>query len=97
MTSCVELDTGGKREDWIVDDYFVSGARTVYWLGAEVTKYHRTLQDYFDTINASGLELKDLRESNPDPTRFTDASEYQRRQRIPLFLMLTAQRAHAGQ
>jgi len=79
------------RQDWIVDDYFNLGVREVSWLGANVLKYHRTIQGYLQALETSGFTLKALRESNPDASNISDPSEYRRRQRIPLFLILVAQ------
>lgn len=78
----------GKRGSWLVDDYFTAGPRVVSWLGDEVTKYHRTVEDYFLLFRKAGFAVDDVRESRPQREYFTDESEYQRRKRIPLFLFL---------
>jgi SAM-dependent methyltransferase len=36
----------GRRIDWLVDDYFRTGARPHTWMGQEVVKYHYTLEDW---------------------------------------------------
>jgi hypothetical protein len=71
-----------------VDDYFVAGPRETTWLGGEVVRYHRTVEDYVTALQAAGFALDSLREPRPDPARFTDETEYARRLRIPLFLFL---------
>lgn len=86
------LAGGGARQDWIVDDYFVSGARTVSWLGAEVTKFHRTIQDYFLAVANAGFAFESFQESNPNPQMVRDSDEFRRRQRIPLFLMMSVRK-----
>jgi len=82
----------GRRTSWIVDDYFKPGARIHQWLGQEVTKYHRTLEDYLDRITHTGFELERLRESRPQRENFSSESEYNRRLRIPLFLLIAARK-----
>jgi SAM-dependent methyltransferase len=83
---------GGKRLDWIVDDYFVPGPRSVYFMGAQVEQIHRTVEDLFGTLQRSGFVVEQLRESSPRPEQFTDQALYARRQRIPLFLFLAGRK-----
>jgi len=94
ITSCsVARPTGeGKRSGWLVDDYFESGPRLVQWLGGEVVKIHRTVEDYFLTLQATGFTVETLREARPDPAHFTDPAEYERRKRIPLMLFLVGRK-----
>ncbi|HZH03730.1 MAG TPA: hypothetical protein VEY30_08105, partial [Myxococcaceae bacterium] len=76
--------------DWIVDDYFVTGARDPAWLGGRVRKYHHTVEDYFSLLQSAGFRVDQLRESKPDVKHFESQEEYQRRTRIPLFLFFAA-------
>lgn len=92
ITSCARGWQGGPREDWIVDDYFVSGPRVTEWLGGRVVRQHRTVEDYVAAIHNAGFILDQLRESRPERERFTDEAEYERRRRIPLFLFLAGHR-----
>ncbi|HEY9625405.1 MAG TPA: hypothetical protein V6C78_34115 [Crinalium sp.] len=80
----------GRRTTWLVDNYFKPGARVHQWLGHEVTKYHRTLEEYFDLITMTGFQLERIRESHPQPQIFSSQEEYERRLRIPLFLFISA-------
>ncbi|MEM8526461.1 MAG: class I SAM-dependent methyltransferase [Bacteroidota bacterium] len=75
-----------KRGNWIVDDYFNSGERVNVWLGKEVIKFHRTLEEYWRIIRDSNFEVIEIRESKPEKSKFTNIEEYERRNRIPLFL-----------
>ncbi|NJL20052.1 MAG: methyltransferase domain-containing protein [Leptolyngbyaceae cyanobacterium SM1_3_5] len=50
----------GRRTSWLVDDYFRSGARVHTWLGQELTKYHHTLEDYFDLVSNAGFAVERL-------------------------------------
>lgn len=81
---------GGPRQAWIVDDYFETGPRVTNWLGGEVVKYHRTVEDYFATLQQAGFVVESLRESRPRRELFAGVETYERRKRIPLFLLLAA-------
>jgi SAM-dependent methyltransferase len=82
----------GIRYDWIVDDYFATGARDVTWMGSHVTKYHRTIEDFYRGLQQAGFQIETLREAKPEAVRFTDPDLYARRKRIPLFLIMAAAR-----
>jgi SAM-dependent methyltransferase len=84
------LADDGMRQDWIVDDYFVPGRRVVSWLGAEVVMHHRTLEDWFAAVQGAGFVVSALRESKPRHEHFADATLFERRGRIPLFLFIAA-------
>jgi ubiquinone/menaquinone biosynthesis C-methylase UbiE len=77
------------RQDWIVDNYFRMGPRRQEWLGGEVIKQHRTLEEYYRQLKQVGFVIKDVRESMPNENLFTDKETYERRMRIPLFLFLS--------
>jgi SAM-dependent methyltransferase len=83
---------GTQRQDWLVDDYFVSGERVTRWLGGQVRKYHRTVEEYFGGLQQAGFVVESLRESRPRRERFADQQTYRRRQRIPLLLLLAARK-----
>ena len=88
ITSCARGCRTPQRQDWIGDDYFVVGPRQTSWLGGEVIRHHRTVEGYFGGMQEAGFNVDRLRESHPRRERFTDAAEYERRKRIPLFLFL---------
>ncbi|WLR58761.1 class I SAM-dependent DNA methyltransferase [Guptibacillus hwajinpoensis] len=88
MTASFKSMTG-KRTDWIVDDYFQTGRRIEPWIGESVVKYHRTIEEYFLLLQQAGFTIKGLREGTPQRENFQDQDEYERRQRIPLFLLLS--------
>jgi len=93
ITSCDRSrQNGGPRQDWIVDDYFETGPRVTNWMGGEVIKYHRTIEDYFAALRAVGFVVDALRESRPQRAQFQDEARYKRRKRIPLMLFFSAQR-----
>ncbi|TLS37267.1 class I SAM-dependent DNA methyltransferase [Pseudalkalibacillus caeni] len=82
----------GRRTDWIVDDYFQTGKRVEPWIDEKVVKYHRTTEDYFAELKKAGFQVEDLREGRPNQERFSDEQEFQRRNRIPLFLIFSAKK-----
>jgi SAM-dependent methyltransferase len=93
ITSCDRSRAGGgAREDWIVDDYFATGPRQVFFMGDYVEQYHRTVEDIFTSLQNAGFAIEHLRESRPRPEQFTDRAMYERRRRIPLFLFLSGKK-----
>lgn len=92
ITSNFASLAAGRRTTWLVDNYFKSGARVHLWLGQEITKYHHTLEEYFDLIIDAGFELERVRESRPQKDNFLSQAEYERRLRIPLFLFIVARK-----
>ncbi|MCB0246822.1 MAG: methyltransferase domain-containing protein [Anaerolineae bacterium] len=94
ITSCNRgWPAGTRRQDWVVDDYFSTGERVTSWMGGTVKKYHRTVEDYFRLLRDAGFEVEALREACPQRNRFDDPQTYERRKRIPLFLVLAARKA----
>ena len=83
-------ESGGKRQDWIVDDYFSPGPRKVHFQGETVRQYHRTVEDIYRSLLDANFRIEQLRESRPRAEHFADAALYERRKRIPLFLFLSA-------
>lgn len=96
LTSSNEAATqSGIRLNWIVDNYFITGARDVRWMGSNVIKYHRTIEDYFRSLQQANFVIEQLREPGPKPEHFDDEELFQRRTRIPLFLLMSARRPSA--
>lgn len=90
ITSNYESLAQGKRSNWLLDNYFLEGAREHLWLGEKVIKHHRTLETYLCLLKKTGFALQDLREAQPKTENFQTSAEFERRQRIPLFLCLSA-------
>ena len=87
ITSCYEAyHQKEKRGNWIVDNYFKSGERINKWIGKEVVKYHRTIAEYFQLFEETGFKVVKVEESKPKKSNFTNQLEYERRNRIPLFM-----------
>ncbi|MGN8842876.1 class I SAM-dependent DNA methyltransferase [Niallia sp. HCP3S3_B10] len=81
-----------KRTNWIVDDYFSMGERTEQWIGEDVVKYHRTIEEYFRLLKEAGYKVTDLREGMPKQENFEQKKDFERRKRIPLFLILSCEK-----
>jgi SAM-dependent methyltransferase len=93
ITSCDRAWKGqGLRQEWTVDDYFKTGARSTYWIDSRVIKYHRTVEDHFLALQACGFTVEALRESRPVRENFLTDEDFERRQRIPLFLVMAARK-----
>jgi SAM-dependent methyltransferase len=93
ITSCDRgWQRNGPRQDWLVDDYFATGQRITSWMGGQVIKYHRTIEVYFVGLQRAGFLVESLREAEPQRARFVDGDKYQRRKRIPLFLIMAGRK-----
>ena len=95
ITSCDRGWPGnGPRQDWLVDNYFETGERITSWMGGQVIKYHRTIENYFIGLQHAGFVVQSLREAEPQREHFNgDDETYERRKRIPLFLIVAAQKS----
>lgn len=85
-SSFISKETGDRRGNWIVDDYFIEGERKEPWIDQTVVKYHRTIEQYFKSLTLSGFNVVDLREGTPKREHFISHEEFERRQRIPVVL-----------
>ncbi|MEI5909703.1 class I SAM-dependent methyltransferase [Bacillus spongiae] len=88
-SSFISKQAGEKRGNWVVDDYFLEGERKEPWIEQIVVKYHRTIEQYFQTLSKSGFSIVDLREGKPKREHFSNEEEFVRRQRIPLVLVFS--------
>jgi SAM-dependent methyltransferase len=85
--------TGQARTSWLVDDYFATGPREQIWMGGSVWWHHRTIEEYVVAFQEAGFALTALSECAPRRDRFDgEESEYERRRRMPLFLLLAGRR-----
>lgn len=91
-SSFESIKTGGKRENWIVDQYFNEGVRNEPWIDKVVVKYHRTVEQYFMALRKAGFEIEELREGTPRRENFKSDEEFARRQRIPLVLIFSCKK-----
>lgn len=92
LSTIESADSSKKRTNWIVDDYFSMGERTEPWIGEDVVKYHRTIEEYFRLLKEAGFKVTDLREGMPKQENFEQKEDFERRKRIPLFLILSCEK-----
>ena len=80
-----------KKEYFPVDNYFYEGKRKVCFLGEEVTKYHRTLTTYLNTLSQLGFELQHVIEPQP-PEQMLVLEEMRDELRRPMMLIVSARK-----
>ena len=73
--SFASKQSGDRRENWVVDDYFVDGERREPWIERVVVKYHRTIEQYFRYLKQAGFNVLDLREGTPKRENFSSEEE----------------------
>jgi len=62
-------------------------------IGGRVVWFHRTIEDYVRAVQQAGFRITRLSECAPSQAHFTeDPHEYQRRCRVPLFLLLVGEK-----
>jgi SAM-dependent methyltransferase len=91
-SSFASKQTGDRRGNWIVDEYFLEGERKEPWIDQVVVKYHRTIEHYFRTLTSCGFAVTDLREGTPKREYFSSEEEFTRRQRIPVVLAFSCRK-----
>jgi SAM-dependent methyltransferase len=91
-SSFASKQTGDRRGNWVVDDYFLEGERKEPWIDQVVVKYHRTIEQYFRTLTSCGFSVADLREGTPEREHFSSEEEFVRRQRIPVVLVFSCRK-----
>ena len=82
-------DANGKPLHWPVDRYFEEGERKAIFLGEEVTKYHRTLTTYINTLIENSFKIIKLVEPQPANELMGDPG-MQDELRRPMMLLVAA-------
>lgn len=75
-----------------VDHYFSQGKRRALFLGEEVTKYHRTLTTYLDTLLRRGFRLLRVVEPQPSEELLRQVPDMKEELRRPMMLIVLAQK-----
>ena len=73
------------------DRYYLEGKRDAIFLGEQVTKYHRTLTTYLDTLLRNGFQLQHVVEPRP-PEHMIDIPGMKDELRRPMMLLVSATR-----
>lgn len=79
----------GKILHFPVDNYYVEGKREAVFLGTTMTKYHRTLTTYLDTLVQHGFQIVRVLEPEPAEKRLADGS-LNNEMRRPMMLIISA-------
>lgn len=74
-----------------VDNYYLEGPREAVFLGERVTKYHRTLTTYLDTLMENGFRLARVVEPQP-PEDMMELPGMRDELRRPMMLLVSAER-----
>lgn len=93
--------TAEGSQDWVygddgtirhfpVDNYYYEGKRTVCFLGETMTKHHRTVTTYVETLLENGFTLRHLREPTP-PESMQNLPGMADEMRRPMMLILAAE------
>ncbi len=93
MTSSMgKYRSEGRKEHWLVDEYFTEGERLHEWVDGTVRKYHRTVESHFAIFQEAGFSIEALREGKPIPDRFVSVETFRRRNRLPRYLIMKAKK-----
>ena len=84
-------DESGNRLHFPVDNYFYEGKRDAIFLGEHVTKYHRTLTTYLNTLLQNGFEIQHIIEPQP-PVEMMDIEGMKDEMRRPMMLLISTQK-----
>lgn len=81
----------GSIDHFPVDNYYYEGKRDAVFLGEHVTKYHRTVTTYVETLLSEGFALRHLVEPMP-PEEMRDRPGMADEMRRPMMLLLAARK-----
>lgn len=84
-------DNQGNILHFPVDNYYYEGPRQAIFLGEQVTKYHRTLTTYLNTLLKNGFELTHIIEPQP-PESMMDLPGMRDEMRRPMMLLVSARK-----
>lgn len=81
----------GEVEHFPVDNYSLEGKRHTHFLGEPITKYHRTLTTYLNTLLENGFTLQQVCEPIPPESMMTSVS-MRNELRRPMMLLVSAKK-----
>ena len=84
-------DENGDILHFPVDNYYIEGRREAVFLGERMTKYHRTLTTYLDTLLQNGFQILRVVEPQP-PENMMDIPGMKNELRRPMMLLISAVR-----
>ena len=83
-------DENGAILHWPVDGYYTEGWRKTVFLGEEVTKYHKTLTTYLNSLLQNGFALTGVVEPAPTPEAVRTIPGMADELRRPMMLLVSA-------
>ncbi|MBS5820811.1 MAG: class I SAM-dependent methyltransferase [Enterococcus gilvus] len=84
-------DEKGQIAHFPVDNYFYEGKRTAHFLGSDVTKYHRTMTTYLDSLLTNGFQIQRIVEPMPPETMMA-VPGMKDEMRRPMMLIIKAEK-----
>lgn len=84
-------DRNGEILHFPVDNYYYEGKREAIFLGEKVTKYHRTLTTYLETLLKNGFTLQHVIEPQP-PEEMMDLAGMKDEMCRPMMLLVSAKK-----
>lgn len=85
-------DPDGTISHWPVDNYFNEGQRTAIFLGEQITKYHKTLTTYLNTLLQNSFSLRQVVEPQPSLELLSTIPAMGDELRRPMMLIVAAQK-----
>lgn len=82
-------DEDGNILHFPVDNYYYEGRREAIFLGEKVTKYHRTVTTYINTLIENGFEIRSVVEPQP-PEEMMDIPGMRDEMRRPMMIIIAA-------
>ena len=82
-------DEDGNILHFPVDNYYYEGRREAVFLGEKVTKYHRTVTTYINTLIENGFEIRSVVEPQP-PEEMMDIPGMRDEMRRPMMIIIAA-------
>lgn len=82
----------GKKAYWPVDNYYLEGSREAIFLGKRITKYHRTLTTYINTLLDKGFTIRRVVEPTPTEKMLEENEEMKDELRRPMMLLVAARK-----
>lgn len=84
-------DENGNILHFPVDNYYYEGKRDAIFLGEKVTKYHRTLTTYLNTLLVNDFVIEHIIEPQP-PIHLMDQPGMKDEMRRPMMLLVSARK-----
>lgn len=85
-------DENGQPKYWPVDHYFTEGQRDAVFLDQHITKYHRTLTTYLNTLLQTGFNITSIVEPMPAENLLDTVPGMKDELRRPMMLLVAAQK-----